>query len=392
MHLAGTNGKGSTAAMLAAIGRAAGLRTGLYTSPHLVHVRERVQINGQPIRSKDFDRLLQESRSAIDKLRATYFEALTALAFAYFAEQKVDWAVIETGLGGKLDATNVITPEVTIITSIGLEHQRYLGKTLAEIAHEKAGIIKAGRPCVSGVKSKRAQDVIVAQGRKLGAMVLRAQACARLSAIKLAATASTFRLSSQELGFDYSSLVLNLPGRHQLDNAALAVIAAHLLRARSINISEAAIRQGLAEVHWPGRMQVLRTFPPILIDAAHNPEGMRMLVRGIQELFPRRKPHVVMGLLQDKSPVQVMRAWRNLRPQFFFVPVAADRTRPPSHLAEAAGRFGCRSELHASARAGFRAARQRAGKRDLLVVTGSHYLLGELMAEGLLPYPYLSQL
>jgi dihydrofolate synthase/folylpolyglutamate synthase len=390
VHLAGTNGKGSTAAMLAAIGQAAGMKTGLYTSPHLVHLRERIQINGRPVAGEELEGLVAKSRPLIDKLRATYFEALTAIAFVYFAEQQVDWAVIETGLGGRLDATNVIVPEVSIITSIGLEHQQYLGTTLGKIAQEKAGILKSGRPCVSGVKSQSAQNAITAQGRRVGAVVLHAPECAKISAITLATTASTFRLHSTDLDFDYPHLALNLPGRHQIGNARLAVIASHLLRERGVKISQKAIRQGLAEVRWPTRMQLLDTLPAILIDAAHNPEGMRTLARGIQELFPHQRPRVVMGLLQDKSPVRVLRAWQHLRPEFFFVRLATDRAMPPELLAQAGRRFRFKSEVHSASHRGMRAAIKKTAGRGLIVVAGSHYLLGELMAEGYLPYPYAS--
>jgi len=388
VHIAGTNGKGSTAAMLAAFGQAAGLKTGLYTSPHLVHVAERIQINGRPIPAEELERFIQNSRSIIDALRATYFEALTAVAFAYFAEQKVDFAIIETGLGGRLDATNVITPEVAIITSIGLEHQQYLGTTLAKIAHEKAGIIKAGRACVSGVKSKSAQAVIAAHCRKVDAPLVHAPDCARITAIALSISGSDFRLSSSKLRFDYPHLQLKLLGRHQIDNARLAVLAAHVLQSRGLPLSEFAFRSGLAQVRWPTRMQLLDISPQILIDAAHNPEGMRMLARGLRELFPRRKLRVVMALLQDKSATQVLRAWQDLQPRFFFVPVATERAMPPALLAQAAQQLRFKNEAHTSLRKGFAAALQKAGKQDLIVVAGSHYLLGELMAQKLLPYPY----
>ncbi len=389
VHLAGTNGKGSTAAILAAIGQAAGLKTGLYTSPHLVHMRERIQINGQPISGEALEGFIRHSRSRLDQLRATYFEALTAIAFAYFAEQKVDLAIIETGLGGKLDATNVITPEVAMITSIGLEHQQYLGTTLAQIAQEKAGIIKRGRPCVSGVKNSSVQKLLAGRCRNADAPFFHAPECARVTKLILEAEASTFRLASRELNLDYPALRLNLIGRHQVDNARMAVVGAHLLHERGLLISGTAVQQGLAQVRWPTRMQLLRTAPPILIDAAHNSESMRILARGIRELFPRRKVRLVMALLQDKSAERVLQAWQELRPRFFFVPVATERGMQPELLAQVARRRRFNCEAHVSPHAGMQAASQDASDRDLIVVAGSHYLLGELMKDGLLPYPYI---
>lgn len=200
VHLAGTNGKGSTSAMLAALAQAAGLRVGLYTSPHLVHLNERIQINGKPISTRAFEALLRSCRPTVDELKATYFEVLTAIAFKYFAEQQVDLAVIETGLGGRLDSTNIITPELSIITSIGLEHQDYLGKNLAEIAGEKAGIIKRHRPCISGVRQPQAAAVIATACRKQRARLIEAHKFIKISSPRYSREGTEFHARSDRLG------------------------------------------------------------------------------------------------------------------------------------------------------------------------------------------------
>jgi len=388
VHLAGTNGKGSTAAMLAAIAQAAGLRVGLYTSPHLVHLNERIQINGRPIRGRDFEALLRSCRSQVDALQATYFEVLTALAFKYFAEQQVDLAIIETGLGGRLDATNIIMPEISVITSISLEHQNYLGKTLAAIAAEKAGIIKPRRPCVSGVLPPPAAAVIAARCRELRAPLLHVHRSVKISKVRLAAEGTSFDLRSAAHDIDYPDLRLNLLGLHQVRNAALAVCGARLLRRAGFPLSDEAIRAGLSHTHWPARLQLLPGSPTILLDAAHNADGMRALTRTLRELFPDRRLKVVMALLNDKSVAKVLRTWLPLQPEFFFATAAADRALPSRELLQHARALGLQARACADGSEALQAARARCRSNDLLCVTGSHYLLGELMRASSLPYPY----
>ncbi|NUO78498.1 bifunctional folylpolyglutamate synthase/dihydrofolate synthase [candidate division KSB1 bacterium] len=388
VHLAGTNGKGSTAAMLSAIGQAAGLRVGLYTSPHLVHPRERMQINGVPISGRELERALQSSRHVADSLQATYFEVLTAIAFHWFDEQRVDLGIIETGLGGRWDATNVVVPEVAIITSIALEHQQYLGKTLVQIAQEKAGIIKTGWPCVSGVKAKSARGVIAAECEAKNAPFIAVHAEARCSAVQLLETGTRFRLHAPRLNEDSQLYHLNLLGRHQVDNAMLAIWASHILQTRGLPITAAACAEGLKHVHWPGRMQLLETSPRTLVDAAHNADGMRKLTRSIRALYPQRRVKVVMSLLKDKALTQALRAWLALQPEFFFATAANDRALAAEQMHAAARRLGFVAHVSATPRAAFELARARCAAEDLLCVTGSHYLIGELMEQGLLPYPY----
>jgi len=387
-HIAGTNGKGSTAAMLAAIGKAAGLRTGLYTSPHLVNLNERIQIDGIPVSFPEIETVLKDCRPLIESIQATYFEALTIIAFQIFAQRKVDLAIIETGLGGRLDATNVVQPEATVITTIGLEHQQYLGDTLAKIAREKAGIIKNGVPCVSGVRQKTARQPILQQCRQLHAPFYEVQEKVKIHDIENHAEGLRFTAHLAEFDLDLQNINCALRGHHQVNNAATAILTAALLREKNFPIDIAAIRQGLQNVHWPARLQVLQTQPAILVDAAHNAEGMRVLIRHLREAFSYRRLFVVMGLLDDKRLLPILLPWRTLQPRFFFATPPTTRGLPAVQLASAAKQAGFDAETFESPGEAFIKAREQCGKDDLLCVTGSHYLIGALMKDGCIPLPY----
>ncbi len=388
VHLAGTNGKGSTAAMLAAIGKAAGLRTGLYTSPHLVHLNERIQIDGAPVSFQEIEEALQSCRPLVESIQATYFEVITAIAFTIFAQHDVELAIIETGLGGRLDATNVVQPEVTVITTIGLEHQRYLGHTLAQIAGEKAGIIKKGVPCVSGVQPKAARARILERCQNLEAPFYDLREQSKIDKIEIRANGLRFTIRLPNFDFGLTEVDCALTGRHQVNNAALVILTAALLREKKIPIDAGAIRRGLQTAYWPARLQVVQQHPTILVDAAHNADGMRVLVRHLAEAFTRKGLLVVMGLLEDKALPPIFRAWKKLQPHFFFATPPTSRARPASQLAQTARKFGFVAEAVDSPTQAFARARKNCRDDDLLCVTGSHYLIGELMKEKLLPTPY----
>jgi len=388
VHIAGTNGKGSTAAMLAAIGQAAGLRTGLYTSPHLVRLNERIQINGAPVSFLEIEDGLKSCRALIEKIQATYFEALTIIAFQIFAQRKIELAIIETGLGGRLDATNVVQPEVSVITSIGLEHQKYLGRTLAAIAREKAGIIKKNVACVCGVRQQSARAPIRRRCRQQRAPLYECSEHADMKNISVSPNGLQFTLALSHFNLNLIDVACALRGRHQANNAALAILAARLLREKNFSMTDDAIRRGLQTAYWPARLQVLPTQPAIIVDAAHNADGMRVLAQALSETFSHRRLLVVMGLLADKSLPPIFRAWQNLSPQFFFATPASERARPAAQLAQAAKEFGFKARAFDSPAAAFREAQQMCRDDDLLCLTGSHYLIGALMQEGLIPLPY----
>jgi dihydrofolate synthase/folylpolyglutamate synthase len=392
VHIAGTNGKGSTAAMLAAIAKAAGLRTGLYTSPHFVALNERIQIDGMPVSFAEIEEKLQSCRPLVESINATYFETLTAIAFAIFAQRGIEIAVIETGLGGRLDATNVVQPQLTIITTIGLEHQRYLGRTLTQIASEKAGIIKNGVACVSGVRSKRALQPILQHCRKQKAPFHDLDTQVKIKGVEVRANGLRFSAELFNFGITLTDVHCTLTGRHQARNAALAVLAAALLRQQHFPINVDSVYSGLQTVHWPGRFQFLAGQPDILVDVAHNAEGMRILTSNVAEIFPNRSLLVVMGLLEDKPVRPILRAWgkwqgKRHRLRFFFATPPTERARPASQLAQAARQMGFRAEAFDATSEAFLQARENSRAGDLLCVTGSHYLIGALMKDRLLPLP-----
>lgn len=280
IHVAGTNGKGSTCAMIASILKEAGYKVGLYTSPHLFDYRERIKIDGRDISPKDFQQGLARIRRISRELKEkpTVFEVLTAVAFWYFAKRKVDYAVVEVGMGGRLDATNVITPLVSVITNIDYEHTKILGKTLAKIAYEKAGIIKAGIPVVTAERKREALEVIkqVTERKKTN--------------LKIVERKQKAESRTQNAG--------KLIGAHQQLNDACALTAIHMA---GIKVSKSAIEAGLRKVRWPARFQVVSKKPLTIVDGAHNPAGAKVLRETLQAEFPGRKFSFVVGMQEDKN-------------------------------------------------------------------------------------------
>ena len=306
VHIAGSNGKGSTAAMVASILTAAGYRVGLYTSPHLNSYRERFQINGQEISAADLNELLAQISQAAqrvtretDQEHPTEFEVLTAAALQYFNRMQVDLAIMEVGLGGRLDATNVITPLVTIITHIALEHTTVLGNTLAEVAREKAGIIKAGVPVVSSHQDPEVAVVIAEVCRRQGAELSMVGRDIHKGEISL--DAAGILCNPRGKNWHYKNLRVTLLGRHQAENTATALAAIDILREKGYFITEKNVRQALGHLSWPARMEVLGTEPVLLLDVAHNPDGARVLGEAVKSHFPGRRVIMVFGALSDKD-------------------------------------------------------------------------------------------
>jgi dihydrofolate synthase / folylpolyglutamate synthase len=374
IHLAGTNGKGSTAAFCESCLRAAGFRVGLYTSPHLVSVRERVQIDRVPISEADFAEGMTAVRDAVRDVEnppSTFFELMTALALRHFARERVDWVVWETGLGGRLDATNIVTPEVCIITNIGLEHQQYLGPTLPEIAAEKAGIIKPDVPVVSAVEPGPAAGVIAEIAREKNAP---------LTWIRAEAKAS-WRDGRQRSEIDGHDYVLGLIGAHQAENAACAVAALRRLPGGEV-ISAEAIARGLESTRWAGRFEIVSETPLIVLDGAHNPAGMRKLVETWTSFLASRGldagTHLVFASVSDKDVTEIAEMLRPVARQVSLVRLASDRTADPAALATHFAGLPCRlfdsvgqiwNELNAAPADG------------PVLITGSLFLVGEIEAQ-----------
>jgi dihydrofolate synthase/folylpolyglutamate synthase len=371
VHIAGTNGKGSVAAMIEAVVRIAGGRTGLYTSPHLVRLGERVQVDRVMLTEAEIVAYTAELAPVAQRLgelgpdeHPTFFEFMTAMAFLQFARRAVEVAVIETGLGGRLDATNIVQPEVTVITSIGMDHMEHLGDSLAKIAREKAGIIKAGRPVVIGRLPAEAEEVIRAVAHERGAPVHSVR---------------------ESFGEDISTYpVTSLAGDYQRWNAATATLAARLLRGR-LALDKATIARGLREVHWTGRWQ--RTTlggRPLILDASHNPEGAQVLDHNLRALVAEtgRKPVIVTGVLGEFRARALLEVVCRHASAVYLVPPHTERACTYEQM-EAAVAAEVRPLLHrATLEEVFPDARTCAvgGSGDTVVVTGSIYLLGEVLA------------
>jgi dihydrofolate synthase/folylpolyglutamate synthase len=356
IHVAGTNGKGSTCAMLESIYRAAGWRVGLFTSPHLVSFRERIQVNRQLIPENDLVRLVEELRTANQDNDATLFEFATVMALKYFAEQKCDLVIWETGLGGRLDATNIVTPLASVITNIAFDHTQWLGDTLAKIAAEKAGIIKPGVPVITATDAPDALLVIEQMAREKNAPLTPIQ------------PAHASRLTP------HASLL----GEHQKLNAALALATVEVLQ-KQIPVAEEKIRAGLAGVNWPGRLQLIEKSDgqKILLDGAHNVAGAETLRAALETNFAGTRPAIIFGALQDKQWPDICRLLAPLAPKFFTVPVASERTADARALANCFRAANPAAEV--AVVENLPAAIIASKDEPFIVVTGSLYLVGEAL-------------
>jgi len=384
--VAGTKGKGSTAAMLAAILQAAGLRIGRYTQPHLVSYRERTWLDGEYIPASAVAQLTRELRPLVaaaerespDLGHFTTFEVGTALTFLYFARRGVDLAVVEVGVGGAHDATNVLDPLVSVITPISADHLDTLGPTLADVARAKAGILRAGRPAVLGLQPPEAMAVLRAAARRLAVPFARVGRDWRWEPEAAPAAASAFTLRGPATA--YAGLTLPLLGRHQRDNAALAVAAADALRGRGIRLSPGAVARGLAGVVWPGRVQVLPTRPPLVVDGAHNAASAASLRATLEDCFPGRRMVLVLGCTADKDLAGIVDALVPLARRVIATQARHPRAAPAAAVAAAAAGAGATVTVAPDVAAAIAAA--GATSDALVIVAGSLFLAGEALAHG----------
>ncbi|MBO8141835.1 MAG: bifunctional folylpolyglutamate synthase/dihydrofolate synthase [Firmicutes bacterium] len=385
VHVAGTNGKGSTAAMIAAALKAAGLRVGLFTSPHLVRYNERIAVDGEPIGDDELGPLLEELKGHAEAAAArpevgqpTEFEVGTAAALAHFARRRVDLAVVEVGLGGRLDATNVVRPAVTVITPVGRDHTEVLGEDLASIAEEKAGIIKPQVPVVCGRQRPEAMPVIQARCASVGAPLYRfgIDFEARLVSADRRGTSFDARWRDRWL----LGLSVPLLGSHQAENGAVAVAALCRLAEDGWPVTEEAVRAGLAAVRWLGRLEVVERRPWVILDGAHNPDGCRALRQGLEEVFPGVRPVFVIGMLRNKPIDDMLGELLPMATAAVFTAPASSRTpaADPHELARRASGLVPLSAVEPQPSAALAKARDLAGPEGLVCVCGSLYLVGEL--------------
>ncbi len=370
IHVAGTNGKGSVSIMLAEILRHSGMRVGLYTSPHLHCFTERIRIDGNPVSEEEVALLAEKIRLAADGIPVTFFEAATAMALLAFQENRVDIAVIETGLGGRLDATNIVEPLLCLMTPISRDHSEHLGETLAEIAAEKAGILKPGVPVVLGRQSPEALEVILGAASSLDARVC-------LAGRDYFRTNDHDDISVVAGGECIKGLSCSLAGRHQLDNYTQAIAAAFVLREQGLPITDAAIREAGRTVVWPGRLEWWACRQKILSDVSHNRAGIGCLADYLNDL-QAAKIHLVAGLSGKRVPEEVMMPLENLVASVYAVPVRYGPGVPTSRIAAWAAGVGLPCTEFLSAEAGLAAAVAACEDQSPVVICGSLYLVAEL--------------
>jgi dihydrofolate synthase / folylpolyglutamate synthase len=384
-HIAGTNGKGSTAAFLESILRRAGFRTGLNTSPHLEKINERMRVNGEEISNakfaETFTRIqsLNEELLAKAKLRAhpTYFECVTAMAFEHFARERVDFGVFEVGLGGRLDATNILTPAVTLITRVDFDHENFLGHSLREIAREKAGILKHGVPLILAEQRPEALQVIRARAKELASRVIETETAFRIEKQWMENGCVRARIRENETGWPIE-LAPQLPGRFQLQNALNAVAGARHLQSRGYRISDEAIAQGIATAVWPGRLENLQLDPDIYLDGAHNPSAARELAAFWQENLTGRKLWLIFGALRDKAVDEIAGILFPHAAEVIFTQPRTTRAISVAQLAEITAHHAAHSQIVPEPESALEHALDRAAPRDVIFVAGSLYLVGQV--------------
>jgi len=372
IHIAGTNGKGSVGALLESVLIKSGLRVGFYISPHLVSFTERFRVNREPIAKEEASRLIKELKDVIrEEEPPTFFEFTTAMALIYFFRRQVDIGIIEVGMGGRLDATNIITPLVSVITNIGLDHREYLGNHVIAIAKEKAGIIKAGVDMATGVTQPSVIRLFEALAKERGSPFWLLGHHVRYR-----------RKPSSLLGYyglkrRYGDLGIGLKGTFQFRNAALALLTLEILERKGFTISDEAIRSGLADPLWPGRLEVISSNPTIILDGAHNPSAMRALAWAIRHDFDFRNLIVVLGVLGDKDISNILKEILPLASKVIYTKAAYERAADPQILMEQGKRLGKTGEVCFPIPKAIDKARTIADTKDLILITGSLYTVGE---------------
>lgn len=375
IHIAGTNGKGSIGALLSSVLVREGYKVGLYTSPHLIRFNERIRINGFPVSDESVAAAAEAVQSVYARGKSpTFFECATAMALYHFAAEDVDWAIFEAGMGGRLDATNVVRPEVSIISTISLDHQQYLGNTLAKIAAEKGGIIKQGVPVVTAVKNKNPLAVI--------------------QRIALARNAPLHRLGGDirirrdsEGGFSYfgihqkwKKLKSGLCGEHQISNAATALGALEVLMRQGVKISDESVYQGLAEARWPGRLEIVSEKPLVILDGAHNRAGVKALKQYLKNNLNGRRLTVVVGIMADKSWRPMLRSLSSIAHRLIITRPRDDRGMDPDTLAAFISPYFKEFDVIPRVDQAVAVAIRRAAHKDAVCVAGSLYAVGEAKA------------
>ena len=375
IHIAGTNGKGSTGAILSSILMRAGFKVGFYTSPHLVNFTERIKINEQEISEAKVTELTELIKNKLDNwgdnCNITFFEFVTAMAILYFAEQKVDFAVIEVGMGGRLDATNVVNSTLSIITNISKEHEAFLGTTIGEIAMEKAGIIKKKGALITSAAQPEVlamfQKICLANNTDFYQVGKNFQA--------KAVCGQNFDYHGQEV--TYHNLKLNLLGKHQITNAMLSLGAIEILKKKGAKIDDEAVYQGLAKVSWPGRLESVQQNPRVILDGAHNPLAANILRDALRDEIDYQRLFLILGIMEDKNIETIISSLAPLAHEIIFTKPDYYRSASPKLLYEQAGNYQCISRVIESIDESIRYSLSAADEKDLICITGSLFTVGE---------------
>ena len=383
VHIAGTKGKGSTSAMIDSILKEAGYKVGLYTSPHLLSYTERIRVGGKPISEEEWAGLVEGIRPHVEAVNAektygelTTFELYTAMAFAHFRNIRADYQVMEVGLGGRLDATNVTRPQVCVITSISYDHMEVLGNTLGKIATEKAGIIKPGVPVVTAPQFPEAMEAIERICRERGARLVKAGQDVSWETGKFDEKGQSFHLKGLLAEYD---LRIPLLGEHQVENAACAAAAAEILSGTEQKITRAAIVKGLQKTDWPGRLQVLRKKPWLVIDGAHNVYSMQKLGEALQKHFKYDRLILILGFSAEKDvPGMIDEAYKMTR-DVIVTASTSPRSARPAALAEGFAKRGVKARAADSVPGALKLALETAEPNDLICATGSIFVVAEVM-------------
>lgn len=379
IHIAGTNGKGSTSHMLAAILQKAGYKTGLYTSPHLHDFRERIRINGQMIPEKKVAGFTERIRPFIDRIQPSFFEITVAMAFEWFAEEAVDIAVIETGLGGRLDSTNIVIPEVSVITNISFDHMDLLGDTLQKIAYEKAGIIKAGVPVIIGEEQDEVKDVFIKAAGDTGSPIYFASKKRFPGEWKNEGRYLSVQLTEVHNNLK-KNFKLDLPGLYQLKNIVTVAEVISILNQKGYNIPDEAMQHGLIQVKTltglHGRWEILHEKPLVIVDVGHNEEGMKAIAKQIENTS-HEELHIIIGMVKDKAVETVLRHLPVMA-RFYFTRAQIPRAIPETELATRAGTIGLKGKTFQHVNEALEAAILNSGPKDLILICGSVFLAGEV--------------
>lgn len=380
IHVAGTNGKGSVCAILGSVLKQK-YRVGVYTSPNLVDIRERITVNGRMISKKDFSRIMTRIKK-IDVPSCfghpTFFETLTALSLKYFYEKKVEYGVVETGLGGRLDATNIVKPIISVITNVSMEHENILGKNIKKIANEKAGIIKKGVSVVTSAKNKKVLEVIKRICREKGCRLINAAENIKIRKLSHNLDGQLFNLQTSKN--KYFNLRIPLLGKHQLVNAATALSVIELLN----KFSENDVKKGFSSTKWPGRLEIINKNPLIVLDGAHNPDGMKKLKFAVMEYFSYDKLIPVLGILSDKDIKKMVKTISTLSDRIIITKPDSVRAADPEIIKNEMKKYIRNISVKENVSHALDYAKSIAKKNDMILVTGSLYTVGNLKKSSIL--------